>query len=123
MRRLPARSLDDLNLDDHSYKPDFELTAQYKAFSSEILRISLLGIGLYGFLLAHGVSENAAIGRILTATVSSRKSIAGSLLAFGLAALFALGHGFWATKCLGYQLQIARLLNRLGLGHWTDEEK
>jgi hypothetical protein len=48
---IPAQSIADLELDEKVYKPDFEITAKYQAFSKELSRIALLGLGVYGFLI------------------------------------------------------------------------
>ena len=37
-------------LDERAYKPEMELADRYQAFTAEILRLSLLGIAVFGFL-------------------------------------------------------------------------
>lgn len=122
MKPPAARALADLCLTEDNYKPDFEMTAKYQAFSGEILRISLLGIGLYGFLLSHGGGVGT-VGKIVDATISHRILIAVSLVLFGCAAVCSLAHSHYTSTCLGYQLHIARYLKRLDLDHWNEKEK
>jgi hypothetical protein len=44
------RSLTEIALDEKYYKPDLEVTDRYQTFSTEMLRLSLLGIAALGFL-------------------------------------------------------------------------
>jgi hypothetical protein len=120
---IPARSIADLQLEDNVYKPDFEITAKYQAFSNELVRLSLLGLGAYGFLikLSSGSTENAsnfehAIQR------HSILAVCG-VLAFAICSVCALMNGFLATKCLSHQLVISRYLGRLEGNRWDDDAK
>ena len=49
--RTPAKSLSDVEIPDSSWKPDFDIVDRYQSFASELMRIALLGIAVYGFLL------------------------------------------------------------------------
>lgn len=54
---IPAKSLADLELDDKIYKPDLEITDRFQGVSKELVRISLLGLGLYGYLIKTAVDD------------------------------------------------------------------
>ncbi len=119
---VPARFIADLELDDKVYKPDFELTTRYQGFSKELTRISLLGLGIYGFLLkwGEGVSGNNPV--VHTMALHPLVSAAG-IVGFAVCAICGLFHGFFGTKCLGYQLVISRYFGRLEGDRWDDEKK
>jgi hypothetical protein len=124
MPQIPARKLIDISLEEAAYKPDFEITERFQRFASELSRLSLLGLGLYGLLLAHGAESKGSVSAtLLDATLSHKTALASSLFLFGLGALFALGNSFYATRCLNLQLAIVRFLHRLDLDHWSTEEK
>lgn len=51
MRTLRAKYLSDIPIHEDNYKVDFIILDKYQNFSSEILRLSLLGLAIYGFLI------------------------------------------------------------------------
>lgn len=116
---IAARQLDDISLDEKDYKADFELTEKYQGFSGELLRLSLLGIGLYGFMMAHAGSETGIGAKLIAQTLKYKEWVAVSIFMFGISSAAALGHGFFATKCLACQVQILKQLKRLECGHWS----
>lgn len=67
-----------------------ELVDRYQALSSELLRLSLLGIAVTGYFLE----------RILTPTAGDvpRLLMGLAVLLFGLAAAFAIYHRFWSCE-------------------------
>jgi hypothetical protein len=64
--RLAAKSLADYEVDESAYKPDFEITSRFQTFATELERLSLLGIGAYGFLLTTVMSDRGFRIRHLT---------------------------------------------------------
>jgi len=123
LRRLPARAISDLCLTESEYKADFDIASKFQSFSSEILKLSLLGIGLFGFILSHCGNENGVRAQLLSQTLTYERYVQATLVLFGLASACALLHGFLSTKCLGYQIHILRLLKRQDSTEWTDDEK
>jgi len=115
---IPARTIADLDLEDRSYKPDFEITARYQAFSKELVRISLLGLGVYGVLIKMTTDEHGS--RFLAALREHRVLAGAGVVAFAVCAGCALFHGFLATKCLGHQLVIARYFGRRQGERWSE---
>jgi len=93
----PARSIADLELDDRVYKADFEITNRYQGFSKELVRISLLGLGVYGFLIKEG--------KAIPATEVQKVVAMCGAVAFALCAACALMHGVmskpmpWPPTC------------------------
>src|SRR6267143_2507500 len=43
-------NLGNVKIEEDRIKPDFQILEKYQNFSSEILRLSLIGIGVYAFL-------------------------------------------------------------------------
>src|SRR5579864_1465304 len=113
----PARTIADLELDEKVYKPDFEISSRYQAFSKELVRISLLGLGVYGFLIKLASEQKLA--------VTQSEKIVGlcGLFAFAISAGCALLHGVLSSRCLGHQLVISRYLGRLEGDRWDEGHK
>jgi hypothetical protein len=116
---VSARTIADLTLNEGMYKPDFEITAKFQAFSKELGRISLLGLGVYGFLIKIGEEEKTNTGCAVLRALQHHGELAGvGVAAFAICAVCSLFHGFLSSKCLGYQLVIVRYFNRLEGDRW-----
>lgn len=87
-------------MQDHEYKPDFEIAEKYISFSAEILRLSLLAITGAGSLLLFFLKQEP--------DSLPHLGIAGKLLfiltftLFGLSTACSLAHRFFATDSLSY---------------------
>src|SRR5687767_11949907 len=110
--RLPARTIADIALADDAFRADFEITDKYQAFSTELLRLSLLGIAGYGFLLSQLRPSGEAGKAFFDAVRGAMPWLSAGLVALGLSAGLALAHRFFSTDCLGHQVTILRLLRR-----------
>jgi hypothetical protein len=127
--RIPARTLADIDVPDGAYKPDFELTDRFQAFATELLRLALLGIAGYGFLISEVImklrlaSSNAPSGEHRLVASSDAKILVVGIVALGAAAGFALVYRLRSTNCLGRQLAIARTLKRMDQPHWDVRER
>jgi hypothetical protein len=128
MERIPAKTIADIEVPDGAYKPDFELTDRFQGFAAELLRLALLGIAGYGFLISDvlmKLRENSSpsVGSALL----SRKDLAWLLgvgiVALGSAAGCALVYRLWSTSCLGHQLSIVRTLKRMEQANWSSDER
>jgi hypothetical protein len=88
-------------LDEDKYRAERDLVDRYQAFVAELLRLSLLGIALFGFLYKITFEAGAPIGvaHVLAAL---------GILAFGISALTALLFRFFATTSLGLYIQALR---------------
>jgi hypothetical protein len=116
----PAETLADLELDEKVYKADFEISSKFQALSKELVRISLLGLGVYGFLLKIATSSEA---KYLEALKPHRYLVLGGTAAFTVCAAGALLHGFLSNQCLGHQLVISRYFGRLEGSRWSERQK
>jgi hypothetical protein len=118
----PAKSIADLKLEDKVYKPDFEISNRFQALSKELVRISFLGIGVYGFLLK--VATDATSGNAYLQELRHHNYLAGgAIVAFAICATGALLHGFFSNQCLGHQLVISRYFGRLEGDRWDERSK
>jgi hypothetical protein len=113
----PAKTIADLELDDKVYKPDFEITSKFQGFSKELVRISLLGLGFYGFLI-----RLASEQRIHATRIQEIVGLCG-VGAFAISAGCGLVHGLMTSQCLGHQLVISRYLGRLEGNRWDEHHK
>lgn len=93
-------------MQDHEYKPDFEIAEKYVSFSSEIFKLSLLAItGAAALLLFFMEQEPASIPHL---------GIAGKLLfiltfaLFGLSAAWSVAHRYFAHDSLLYLIKRLR---------------
>ena|SRR5688572_12135772 len=78
---------------------DFKVLDRYQAFSTEVLRLGLLGIGAIGVLVVGG----KGISPLVTATSTSiltKIAILLSLSGFAAACAFALCHRYWSTDAM-----------------------
>lgn len=131
--RPPAKKLSDVELSENIYKPDFQIGDKYSDYSTEIIRLSLLGLAGYGFLISNilikileASSKNGTTEGTLKLPILPIYhfiiSIVG-VLSLGVSLGLSLYHRFNVTSCLYDQILISRSLSRLQNSHWTDEEK
>jgi hypothetical protein len=82
------------------YKAEIELAEQYKSFVAEILRLSLLGIAVFGFLYTKMFDETS---------IKSAKIIAGiGVTMFGFSSALALFFRYMATDGIRYYIMAFR---------------
>lgn len=95
MTRIPARTLADIKLDDNVFKADFEITDKYQAFSAELLRLALLGIAGYGFLLSQLAIVNGNPSLFFKAILDQTVILGLGVSCLGIATGTALAHRFF----------------------------
>lgn len=87
-----------------AYAADFALLDRYQGFSKELLRIALLGVAVFGFLLEQfGLAWISPSGRVLAT---------GSLVLLTLSAGFALAHRYLSSDGMFHHLRLLRLAQR-----------
>ncbi len=102
MRTLTKKYYGGVPLKSDIYEADFTVVDKYQSFSAEILRLSLLGIAGYGFLIANIVLK-APHERAFLAEFSKPETVWVLIIgtvALGLSAATALGHRYFATDCI-----------------------
>jgi len=139
MRTLTEKYFGGLPLEKEEYEADFAVVDKYQSFSAELLRLSLLGLAGYGFLIANIVlkATSGAQGEMLlrvflqTSTISV---LSIGAVALGIAAATALGHRYFATDCITHFVRRLRAgkryaalpegdTNRAALAHVVMQEQ
>lgn len=94
-----------------SFTDDVTILDRYQSFSAEILRLSLLGVGVIGFLVTTAVQKTEpCIQRVVSlSSPGVRYLLIVSLGAFGFAAAFALIHRYYSTESMACHLALERL--------------
>jgi hypothetical protein len=95
-------------LDENMYKAELELVDRYQSYVAELLRLSLLGIAVFGFLYKEWFTGLGPIP-LLTIGGVAKTLAAFGVLAFGVAAVAALIFRFAATEGARYYIEGLRL--------------
>jgi hypothetical protein len=117
--RQAAKSISDVDTPDASWKSDVDIVDRYQSFASELMRISLIGIAVYGFVIEKMHSQEESIEAVVPMLT---KHIWGADF-LSVSLVLILAHRFLSSTCLYYQLLIMRSLKRLENAHWSLEEK
>ncbi len=110
MRTLTKKYHGGIPLKSDVYEADFAIVDKYQSFSAEILRLSLLGIAGYGFLIANIVLK-APDERAFLAEFSKPETVWALIIgtmALGLSAAAALAHRYYATDCITHFVRSLR---------------
>lgn len=83
------------------YEADVAMLDRYQAFSGELLRVSLLGIGVVGFFAE---KLAAALGKSMIVKGAAWCAVGG----FAAAMAFALAHRYFSTDGMFYHLRAVR---------------
>jgi hypothetical protein len=105
-------------LDEVKYRAELELVDRYQSFTAELLRLSLLGIAVFGFLYKIIFEANLDLSR-LSSTAPILAAI--GILAFGISALAALVFRFFAAE--GARFYIEALRFTLAKADWAQKER
>lgn len=115
MRTLTQKYMGGFALKEDLYKADLAVLDRYQAFSSEMLRLALLGIAGYGFLISNVLFRGDGNGRYpyLDLLAQNRLVLIVGLLALATASATALGHRYFSTDCLTHFVRRLRLSQSL----------
>ena len=117
--KTKVNSLIGFAIDEKAYKVDLELQDRYTAYSAEILRLSLLGIAGYGFLLKDIVLTEHAPTAFTHRAHSVWYLLIGGAISLGVAAALALQHRVYATDCVSC---VAAFIRKNGCGRSLEAE-
>lgn len=112
-------SLIGLPIDERAYHVDLELQDRYCAYSAEILRLALLGIAGYGFLLKEIIFSDRGTNSFIQRAHEVWFLLLGGVVCLGAAAAFALQHRVIATDCVSC---IAGFLRKTQAGRVQEAE-
>jgi hypothetical protein len=117
MRTLPEKYLSEIPVDEDTYKVDFQVLDRYQSFSAELLRLALLGLTAYGFLLVNVFFEvapgGAAPGARLAQLDQGIEFFVVGAFALVVSAACSLGHRYFSTDCMTHHVRKLRLRHRL----------
>lgn len=111
MRTLAQKYLGGQSIQEDSYKVDLAVLERYQAFSNEILRLALLGMAGYGFLISNIALSTSKSGEyaFLPLITLNKGLLTVGVIALALAAATALGHRYFSTDCLTHFVRRVRL--------------
>jgi hypothetical protein len=95
--RDPEKAFGDL--EEREYKAELELVDRYQAFVAELLRLSLAGIAVFGFLYEYLISSTNVLANVLAAF---------GVLMFGISAAGALVFRFFAAEGARFYIEALR---------------
>jgi len=113
MRTLTEKYLGGLEIKEDVYKVDLAVLDRYQSFSAELLRLSLLGITGYGFLITNAVfkaSTSSAAQTVPRYVLDYLLPIGVVVLA--LSAMSALGHRYFSTDCITHYVRRIRQMKK-----------
>jgi hypothetical protein len=92
-------------LDEEKYRAERDLVERYQAFVAELLRLSLLGIAVFGFLFQFIFEAN--LGSSKLAQIAFFPAAIGVAM-FGASAVLALVFRFFSIESLGLYIEALR---------------
>ena len=92
-----------MQLPNNTFEHDLAVSNKYQSFSTELLRLSLLGIAAIGFLVANILAKDVPHSNSYL-----KYSLSISLACLGLSAGCALLHGYASADAIAYQLGALR---------------
>jgi hypothetical protein len=125
MRTAKEKYLGGLEIAEDQYKVDLAVTNLYQSFSGELLRLSLLGIAGYGFLITDIALKvsNGTKGYSLLNAQETRVVLVLGVLALGISAATALGHRYFSADCIAHYIRWIRLKKQSAQTDVSEEEK
>ena len=121
--KLAARTLRDVALVEDDYKADFQMADKFESFSAELLRLSLLSITGYGYLIANICMKDGQRTPFFESLLNNKLPLVIGVCALSISATAALYHRYLSGTCLSYQVQILRHLKRAQSGNWNESEQ
>jgi hypothetical protein len=115
LRTFTHKYLGGLPVPEDHYKVDLAVLDRYQAFSGELLRLALLGIAGYGFLISNTLFKGDAHGKypLMIEMAKNREFLLAGIIALAFSAASALIHRFYSTDCLTHFVRRLRLLKSI----------
>ncbi len=116
---LPTRCIKDFQIPDDAIHADAELSKRMDECAMQLVRLSLLGIAGYGFLI-----KEIAVGS--TSGLEACQKSAIFIIGGAACLVLSLGLAFWArelqVRCSGLQIAILRTFGKLENGGWSEDQ-
>lgn len=100
-------------LEEKQYKAELELLDRFHTFSAELLRLSLIGIAVFGFLYENVFSKIVVPDTNLKDAFPPKLACGIGVLLFSFSAAFALAHRYFSTDAAGFYVQGLRIRFRI----------
>ncbi|HRH46027.1 MAG TPA: hypothetical protein PKY82_30570, partial [Pyrinomonadaceae bacterium] len=112
----PKESLGLVEIPQHTFEYDLKISEGYQNFSSEILKLSLAGIGAISFMIVNFYLTKDLAEKFswLISYSNFGVMLFFSLLFFGISSALALLHKYFGFDSKAYHLNYLRLEKRLG---------
>ena len=131
--RLNPKERSNLNLnlgnvviDENRIKPDFQILEKYQNFSSEILRLSLIGVGAYAFLFkeifAKKPEEAKPLVELVQKSPLNKYLIVAGIIFFAMAAACTLVHRYYSSDLMAFHIRYLRIKKYISDAHEIFEE-
>jgi hypothetical protein len=108
-------------IEERRYKSDLELVDRYHAYAAELLRLALLGLAVFGFLLTNspgGQDPERTTGQWITSGL-----VSASIVLFGCAAVLALAYRYLLTETLRLLIEALKLFGLQAAGDEATRQK
>jgi exosortase/archaeosortase len=84
---------------EQEYKAEIELTDRYQAFTGELVRLSLAGIAVFGFLFEK-VFISSSSDRDLATIIQAKQHASYSIFFFGFCTFFGVAFRYFSTESI-----------------------
>lgn len=107
----PSTAFD--KMDETNYKAELDLVDRYQSFVAELLRLSLLGIAVFGFLYEK-IFKDIGPQELCTNLGAAKYLAAVGVIMFGISAAVALIFRYCATEGARFYIEALRLKSKNG---------
>ena len=97
-----------------AFEQDLLINERQQAFSAELLRLALLGIGGVGYVASRALPSNTAGEPAFRMGIEAKWLVLLAAVSFGLSSASALGLRYFSSDLIASQLRIVRLRIRGG---------
>jgi hypothetical protein len=91
------------------YRPDLQLLEKYQSFSQELLRLALLLLAGYGFLLKEVALHEGDGATFFGRMAKAKWLLLVGLVAIGLSAAASLAHRYFSTDGVEHEIRYLRV--------------
>jgi len=115
------RTLGEIKAD--GFEQDVCINDRHQAFSAELLRLALLGVGGVGFVASRALAAGSSAEAALRMNAAAKWLVLIAAASFGLSAASALCLRYLASDSIAFQLRIVRLRIRGTVDDGTEAER
>ena len=115
------RTLGEIKAD--GFEQDVLINDRNQAFSAEILRLALLGVGGVGYIASRALSASSSTEAALRMDAAAKWLVLIAAVSFGLSAASALCLRYLASDSIAFQLRIVRLRIRGSANDGSEAER